>query len=109
MAYDEEVVKRVREIMRDTPGFSERKMFGGVGFMLHGNMAGGVNKDDLIVRVGPDGYEDALSQPHARFFDMTGRPMKGWVAVGPSGYESDQDLAGWVRRGTEFALSLPPK
>ena len=65
MAYDEGVAQRVREIMKDTPGFSERKMFGGIGLMLHGNMACGVNKDDLIIRVSPDGYDDALSQPHA--------------------------------------------
>ena len=109
MAYEEGVAQRVRELMEEIPGFSERKMFGGVGFMLHGNMACGVNKDDLIIRVGPDGYEEALSHPHARFFDMTGRPMKGWVFVGPPGYESDQDLAAWVRLGTEFAQSLPPK
>ena len=109
MAYDEGAAQRVRETMIDTPGFSEKKMFGGVGFMLQGNMASGVNKDNLIIRVGPDGYEDALNQPHARVFDMTGRPMKGWVSVGPRGYKSDQDLAEWVRRGTEFTLSLPPK
>ena len=84
-------------------------MFGGVGFMLQGNLACGVNKEDLIVRVGPDSYEEKVVRPHARPFDFTGRPMKGWVMVGPGGYESDSDLRYWVEQGVDFALSLPPK
>ena len=77
--------------------------------MLRGNMACGVNKDDLIVRVGPARYEEALAQPHTRVFDMTGRPMKGWIVVTPDGYESDDDLKDWVQQGVDFALSLPAK
>jgi hypothetical protein len=109
MAYDEGVAQRIREAMEQAPGLVEKKMFGGVGFMLHGNMACGVNGDDLIVRVGPEGYEAALARPHAREFDLTGRPMRGWVTVTPDGYESDKDLGAWVQQGVEYALSLPAK
>jgi hypothetical protein len=109
MAYDEGLAQRIRETLGDRPGLEEKKMFGGVGFMLHGNMACGVNKEDLIVRVGPEKYEDTVIRPHARPFDFTGRPMKGWVMIGPEGYASEEDLEGWVAEGVEFALSLPPK
>lgn len=84
-------------------------MFGGVGFMLQGNMSVGVNKDDLIVRVCPERFEELIGRPHVRPFDMTGRPMKGWIMVSAGGYESDEDLQEWVEEGVEFALSLPPK
>jgi hypothetical protein len=109
MAYDEGLAQRVRQILKDLPGFTEKKMFGGIGFMLMGNMACGVNKDDLIVRVGPERYDEALAKAHARQFDMTGRPMRGWVVVGPDGCRSDAELGAWVDQGVEFALSLPPK
>jgi hypothetical protein len=109
MAYDEGLAQRVRKVLEDMPGFTERKMFGGIGFMLMGNMACGVNKDDLIVRVGPDRYEEGLSQAHTRPFDMTGRPMKGWVVVVPEGLRSDVELGRWLDQGVELALSLPPK
>ena len=84
-------------------------MFGGVGFMLRGNMACGVNKDELIVRVGPERYDRALAHPHTRPFDMTGRPMKGWVVVTIEGTESDDDLQDWVQQGVSFTRSLPAK
>jgi len=109
MAYDEVLAQRVRAIMTPETGLTERKMFGGVGFMLNGNMACGVNGDDLIVRTGPEGYQAALDLPHTRVFDMTGRPMTGWVVVSPEGIESDQSLEEWVQQGTAFAKSLPPK
>lgn len=109
MAYDEGLAERIREVLGDHPGLVEKKMFGGVGFMLKGNMACGVNKDDLIVRVGPDNYDEAVSRSHTRPFDFTGRPMKGWVMVAPAGYEADKDLEGWVEEGVVFALSLPEK
>lgn len=109
MAYDEGLAHRVRRIMNDEPGMVEKKMFGGVGFMLNGNMACGVNKDDLIVRVGPDNYAHAVTQAYARPFDFTGRPMKGWVMVGPDGVSDDDDLQNWVAQGVRFAQSLPPK
>jgi TfoX/Sxy family transcriptional regulator of competence genes len=109
MAYDEGLAQRVREEMSELPGYTERKMFGGIGFMLRGNMASGVNGEDLIVRVGPERYEGALAEPHTRPFDMTGRPMRGWVVVTPEGYASDEDLEEWVQRGVEYAMTLPAK
>ena len=109
MAYDKGLAQRVREEMTELPGFVEKKMFGGIGFMLQGNMACGVNGEDLIVRVGPDRYEDALARLHTKPFDMTGRPMKGWVMVSPQGVEADEDLRNWVQQGVEFASSLPAK
>ena len=109
MAYDEGLAQRLREVLGDRPDMVEKKMFGGVGVMLDGNMACGVHGDRLIVRVGPERYETALSMPHAGEFDITGRPMRGWITVGPGGYDSDDELAGWVQQGVDFALTLPPK
>jgi hypothetical protein len=84
-------------------------MFGGLAFMINGNMFCGVVHDDLMVRVGPDGHESALTNPGARPMDMTGRPSKGMVFVGPTGYDTDQALRGWVEEGFAFTSSLPPK
>ena len=109
MAYDEGLAERVREVLSDRVEFSEKKMFGGLAFMVQGNMAIGVQAEELMVRVGPDAHADALSQPHARAMDFTGRPMKGFVYVGAPGLESDDNLAAWVSRGLDFALSLPAK
>ena len=109
MAYDEGLAQRVREELKELPGFVEKKMFGGIGYMLHGNMACGVNGEDLIVRVGPEEYENALVEPRTRPFDMTGRPMKGWVVVDAAGYAADEDLRAWVQQGIAYALSLPAK
>jgi len=109
MAYDEGVAQRIREALSEQVGLDEKKMFGGVGFMLRGNMACGVHGDQLIVRVGPDAFAEAVGLEHARPFDLTGRPMKGWVYVDEPGFEDDAALAGWVQRGVAFALSLPAK
>jgi TfoX/Sxy family transcriptional regulator of competence genes len=109
MAYDEGLAQRIREVLGERPELVEKKMFGGIGFMLQGNMACGVLKDELIVRVGPERYEEALTKPHTRPFDFSGRPMRGWVMVASDGYESDEALQGWVQQGVDFALSLPPK
>ena len=109
MAYDEGLAERIGDMLGEQPGLVEKKMFGGVGFLLHGNMACGVHKDALIVRVGPERYAEALKRPHTRPFDMTGRPMKGWVMLAADGYEADDDLSSWVQQGIDFALSLPPK
>lgn len=109
MAYDEGLAQRVRETLNEPPGLVEKKMFGGVGYMLHGNMACGVYKDKLIVRVGPEGHAGAMSRPHTAPFDITGRAMKGWVMVEAAGYESDDDLKEWVQLGVDFALTLPSK
>ena len=109
MAYDEALAARIRTAFEGQPGVAEKKMFGGVAFMVDGNMACGVTSDELMVRVGPDNYEDALSRPHARPMDFTGRPMRGMVYVSRPGFESDQDLAAWVESGAAFARSLPAK
>lgn len=109
MAFDEGLVVRVRVVMLEAPEMIEKKMFGGVGFLVRGNMACGVNQDYLIVRVGREMYEEALRQPHAGVFDMTGRPMTGWVMVDPAGCAQEKDLRDWVRKGIDFALTLPPK
>lgn len=109
MSFDQGVAQRVREEITQLPEVEEKKMFGGVGFMLSGNMACGVINEDLIVRVGADNYQNALAAPHTREFDMTGRPMTGWVVVRPDGYRRDEDLRGWVERGVTFASSLPAK
>ncbi len=109
MAYDEGLAQRVRELLEERPGYNEKKMFGGMCYLLHGNMACGIINDDLIVRVGPDNFEGALKLPHTRSFDITGRAMKGWVMVSSAGHDSDEKLADWVQKGVEFALSLPPK
>ena len=109
MAYDEGLAHRIREVLADRPGLTEKKMFGGIAFMVQGNMACGVSGEEIMVRVGPDEMDSAAAQAHVRPADMAGRPMKGWVLVAPGGYEADEDLEGWVRRGVDFALSLPPK
>jgi hypothetical protein len=109
MAYDEELAERIREHLASTLGFEEKKMFGGVGYMIRGNMACGVNGTDLIIRVGPEQYEAALAEAHVGPFDMTGRPMKGWIVVAPAGYATESDLRSWIQRGIAVAQSLPPK
>ena len=111
MAYDQGLAQRVREMLDELelPGLAEKKMFGGVAFMLRGNLACGVLKDELIVRVGPERHKEAIQKPHTRLFDLTGKPMKGWVMVKPGGYESDKALGSWIQQGVQFALSLPAK
>jgi hypothetical protein len=109
MAYDEGVAARIRTILADQPALVEKKMFGGLTFMLHGNMCCGVMRDELMVRVGPAQHSQALGLPHARQMDFTGRPMKSMIIVAPAGFEEDADLDAWVQRGVQFAATLPPK
>ena len=109
MAYDENLAARIADLLTGTPDIEERKMFGGVGYMLKGNMACGVHKDFLIVRVGPEKFQEALDDPHTKVFDITGRPMTGWVMVASRGFESDADLGRWIDQGVSFAKSLPSK
>ena len=109
MAYDEKLAERIRVVIEDQPEATERKMFGGLCFMVAGNMAVGIVGKQLMVRVGPDAYEAALRKPHAREMDFTGRPMKGMVMVSVAGIDSDADLGTWVARGVDFAGSLPAK
>ena len=108
MAYDLKLAERIREQLRGVP-FVEKKMFGGVGFLLHGNMACGVHKDDMIVRVDPAKHEALLKRNHVKPFAITGKPMKGWLLVEADGYKTAKQISAWVKEGVEFALTLPPK
>ncbi len=109
MAYDENLADRVRALLAGKSGVREQKMFGGLAFMLNGNMACGILRGELIVRVGKENFEDALSLPHARVFDMTGRPMRSFVYVAAEGIGTDDGLAEWTGRGVAYAETLPPK
>lgn len=110
MAYDQDFAHRVREQLADEHGVTDKAMFGGLAFLLRGNTAVGIfNGGELMVRVGPDATDDALARPHTRRFDMTGRPMKGWILVAPEGVKTKSQLGGWVARGVGFAGTLPPK
>lgn len=84
-------------------------MFGGLSFLLNGNMAVGVIKDELMTRVGPAAFDELVDLPGARIMDFTGRPMKGWIVVGAEGIDDDGSLSEWVERGTDFAATLPQK
>lgn len=109
MAFDEALAGRVRGAVSDTDGVAEKRMFGGLAFLLRGNMCVGVHGDDLIVRLDPSRTEQALREPDVRVFDLTGRPMKGWVLVGPGACATDDALQSWVDKGMAYAGSLPPK
>ena len=109
MAYDETLAQRVREVLEPHSNISERKMFGGLAFMLDGNMCCCVDKENLVVRTGPEGYETALEQPYTRIFDFTGRPMRGFVYVEGAGLGSEEVLRSWVELSVNFAATLPPK
>jgi hypothetical protein len=109
MAYDERLADRVRELLADESGLAERKMFGGLAFLLDGNMAVGLSGDELMVRVGAEGMDEALAREHVRPFEMSGRPTRGFVLVAPEGVRTKRQLAAWVGRGVTFARGLPPK
>ena len=108
MAFDESLADRVREILAARSELSERRMFGGIAFMLDGNMCCGVIGEDLMVRIGDDG-EAALAEPHTRPMDFTGKPMKTTIYVDHEGTASDENLARWIEAGADYAASLPPK
>ena len=110
MAYDEELADRIRAALAPQDRITERAMFGGLAFLVAGNMAVGItNTAELMVRLGSKGAEAALEEPHARPFDMSGRPMRNWIVVGREGFDTDEQLGAWVERGAAFARSLPPK
>ncbi len=109
MAYDEGLAHRMREALSDRPDLSERKMFGGLCFMIGGNMCCGIVGEELMLRVGPDAYEGALARKHTREMDFTGRALKGMVYVGVDGIVEDHQLTEWLEMAVDFAGSLPPK
>lgn len=109
MPYDQALAERVRALISLREAVSEREMFGGIGFMLAGNIACGVLGEELIVRLSPEDGERALAEPGVRPFDYTGRPMKGWIYVAGDALGSEEELASWVDSGADFAASLPAK
>lgn len=109
MAYDEGLAQRLRDALAGNVDFEEKKMFGGLCVMVRGHMLCGVTGSQLMVRVGADGYADALAQPHAREMDFTGKALKGFVYVDEAGFEEDTDLEAWVARALEFNATQPPK
>jgi TfoX/Sxy family transcriptional regulator of competence genes len=107
--YDETLATRIGRILSRRKNIVQKKMFGGVGFLMSGNMCVGVWREFLIVRVGPDAYQAALSEPFAKKFDITGRAMTGWVMVHPDGLEADDALKTWIRKAAAFVATLPAK
>ncbi|MDH3539169.1 MAG: TfoX/Sxy family protein [Acidimicrobiia bacterium] len=109
MAYDEALADEIRVRIGSHPGSTEREMFGGIAFMIDGNMAIGVSGDELMVRVGKEAHDEAVTLPGARIFDMSGRPMRGWLSVAREGFADEEALNGWIDRGVRYAESLPKK
>jgi len=109
MAYDEKFAARIRKALGPRKGLVAKQMFGGIAFLLNGNMCVGIHKDELIVRLDPDQTDAALAKPHTRVFDLTGRPMKGWILVAPKGIATDAQLAKWIAIAATYAGALPAK
>jgi len=109
VAYDEALAERIRKALRNKRGITERKMFGGIAFMLRGHMFVGILNDSLMARVGPQNYEDALAKDGVRKMDFTGKPMRGYVFVGPQALRSDADLKRWSDLCADFVTTLPAK
>jgi TfoX/Sxy family transcriptional regulator of competence genes len=109
MAFDEALADRLRVLLKRKKGIEEKKMFGGIGFLLNGNMIVGVWKQSLIARIDPESTEDALLEPHVRPMDITGKPMKGWLMIEPAGIETDDAVKDWVQRAQKFVGKLPKK
>jgi TfoX/Sxy family transcriptional regulator of competence genes len=109
MAYDEALAQKVRTYLQGNALVTESRQFGGIGFLVRGNMAVGVLGSDLLVRVGPDRHDEAMKSPHAKPFALTGRPAKGWLLVKPAGLKNAPSLRKWVELGLAFAVTLPAK
>jgi hypothetical protein len=110
MAYDEDLADRIRDLLADEPGVTEQKMFGGLAFLIGGNMSVAASgQGGLLLRIDPDQAEDLVSRAHAEAFVMRGRPMDGWLRVAPEGVVRSSDLRQWVTLGVSYARSLPPK
>lgn len=110
MPYNQVLAQRIHAILEVNSGVSEKKMFGGIGYMVHGNMACGVLGDDLIARLDPELHAEVMAKPFVRpFLSPRGKPMVGWVLVSPEGWQKEDDLLEWVRQGHAYASSLPEK
>lgn len=109
MAYNHGVADDIRARIANHAGLIEKEMFGGIAFMVNGNMAVGVSGEELMVRVGKDAHDEAEARIGARIFDLSARPMRGWIVVAPEGFATDSDLEAWIDQGVAFAESLPPK
>src|SRR5262245_25094981 len=109
MAFDETLADRIRQTLIRKKNVTEKKMFGGIGFLLNGNILVGVWKNSLIVRLGPEQGEGALTEPYVSVFDITGKAMQGWVLVDPAGLVIDEQLADWIKRAVKFVGKLPAK
>jgi len=110
MAYDEDLANRIRELLADEEAVTEKAMFGGLAFLLHGNMAVSASRNGgLLARIDPADTDSALARPHASLMEMRGRTMDGWITVAPDGVRTEQELASWVERSLAFVRTLPPK
>ena len=109
MAYDEKTAERLSKTFADNKDIAEKRMFGGIAYMYRDHMCVGSIDDMLMVRVGPDQYEDALSQKYVKPMDFTGKPMKGYVYVEPTGFKTEKNLIKWIDKGIAFVKTLPPK
>jgi len=109
MPFDEDVARRVRACLAGRPALEERRMFGGLAFLLGGHMTAGVVGEELMLRVGPEAYDEVLRRPHVREMDFTGTPLRGLVFLEPAGFRSERDLRAWLARAEAFVAGLPPK
>jgi TfoX/Sxy family transcriptional regulator of competence genes len=109
MPFDEQLATRIRAHLGKRSGLSEKKMFGGIAFLMKGNMCCGVHRDALMVRLDPADTDRVLAESHTRVFALTGRPMKGWILVDPKGLATDAQLGKWVDRAAQYVGSLPAK
>ena len=109
MAYDHALADEIRARIGDHPGLGERQMFGGIAFMINGNMAVGVSGGELMVRIGKEAHDEFVALPGARIFDLSARPMRGWLVVGSEGFATEAELDAWIDRGVLHAEALPKK
>lgn len=109
MAYNQDLADRIADVLSEMAETTQKKMFGGIAFMVNGHMCCGIANDALMLRVGPEIYAETLEQPHVRQMDFTGRPMKGYIYVDPEGLATKKALKKWVAMGVRFVQSLPPK
>jgi TfoX/Sxy family transcriptional regulator of competence genes len=110
MAYDEDLANRLRELLAGEEAVTEKRMFGGLAFLLHGHMSVSASRNGgLLARIDPEDTEKALARPHAARMEMGGRTMDGWITVAPEGLRTKRELASWVKRSVAYVKTLPPK